>query len=47
MRPRANPSSSGEGDVRLRLLVGDDGELHLCSVRDCVEDVGEQGGATP
>ena len=47
MRPRANPPSSGEGDVRLRLLVGDDGELHLCSVRDGVEGVGEQGGATP
>jgi hypothetical protein len=27
--------------------MGDDGELHLCSVRDGVKGVGEQGGATP
>lgn len=47
MRPRAGPPLRGEGEVRLRLLVGDDGELHLCSVRDRVEDVGEQAGAAP
>jgi len=29
MRPCADPPSSGQGHVRLRLLMGDDGELHL------------------